>query len=181
MIQEVLFTELFMMVSNTRQFLRRQIKNRIELLLCLVCCSLISSCGQKDKKEHQEPSGVPEEKVVVKVDIPAEIMSSGKAVYDQYCLVCHQADGSGVPGLNAPLIESDYVQGDKEPYLTILLKGSLDGPSLNNGAYANNMPGFVQLKDQELADLASYVRNSFDNTGELITPEEVAEIRNKKD
>ncbi len=153
----------------------------IRSLLIFFGCSLIISCGEKVKKEIEETPVATEEKEVAKIEIPAETMVAGKAVYDQYCLVCHQGDGGGVPGLNAPLIDSKYVQGDKKAYLAILLNGSLDGTSLNNGAYANNMPGFAQLKDQELADLASYVRNSFENQGTLITAEEVAELRTLDD
>ena len=37
----------------------------------------------------------------------------GKTIYTTYCLACHQADGSGVPGLNPPLIKTKWVLGEK--------------------------------------------------------------------
>jgi len=41
-------------------------------------------------------------------------IEKGKLVYEQYCLTCHQVDGSGVPNLNPPLIKTSFVLGDKK-------------------------------------------------------------------
>src|ERR1700759_586074 len=53
----------------------------------------------------------------------------GAALYKKYCLTCHQADGSGVPRMNPPLIKTSYVTGDKTKLISWVLKGSVEkGP-----------------------------------------------------
>ena len=55
--------------------------------------------------------------------VSAALLASGKSVYAQYCLTCHQADGLGVDGLNPPLVKTDYVLGDKTRLVKVLLNG----------------------------------------------------------
>ena len=52
-----------------------------------------------------------------------ESMERGKKVYDNNCLACHQANGSGVPGMNPPLKKTKWVLGDKKTLINIVLKG----------------------------------------------------------
>ncbi|HEU4903858.1 MAG TPA: cytochrome c, partial [Flavisolibacter sp.] len=40
-------------------------------------------------------------------------LDRGKTVYNQFCLTCHQADGSGVPNMNPPLTRTKWVLGAK--------------------------------------------------------------------
>lgn len=100
----------------------------------------------------------------------------GKAVYEQSCLACHQADGSGVPGLAPPLIEGTFVNGDKTKLIQIVLNG-MEGVEIKGETYANPMPAFGYLNDTEIADLLTYLRSNFKNNGEAITASEVAEAR----
>jgi len=88
----------------------------------------------------------------------------GKKVYDLYCLACHQADGGGVPRMNPPLSKTTYVLGDKKALIKIILNG---------------LPHDF-LKDQEIADVLTYVRNSFGNKASLITVAEVKTVRATK-
>src|SRR5215210_6545612 len=66
-------------------------------------------------------------------------MERGKKIYETYCLACHQADGSGVPGLNPPLIKTKWVLGDKKQMITILLKGMEEEIEVNGESYSNVM------------------------------------------
>lgn len=104
---------------------------------------------------------------------------SGKLIFEQNCLACHQADGSGVPGLAPPLIKGVFVNGDKQRLIKIVLEG-LQGVEIRGEHYANPMPAFGYLSDKEVADVLTYVRTSFSNKGEAVTPKEVAGVRSKK-
>lgn len=107
---------------------------------------------------------------------PAE---AGKKVFIKSCLVCHQADGAGVPGLNPPLGKTDWVTGDKRRLINIILKG-LDTPIQVNGEeYANPMPPQPQLTDQEIADVLTYIRSNFGNKASAVTVTEVKNARAK--
>jgi len=104
----------------------------------------------------------------------------GKKVYDLYCLACHQADGGGVPRMNPPLSKTTYVLGDKKALIKIILNG-LDEPiEINGDTYTNVMAPHDFLKDQEIADVLQYVRNSFGNKASLITAAEVKTVRATK-
>jgi len=111
--------------------------------------------------------------------VPKAVMDRGKKVYESTCLACHQADGSGVPNLNPPLIKSNYVTGDQAYLINILLKGLNDEIEVNGEYYGNPMPAQPQLSDQEIADVLTYTRNSFGNRAKAITPAQVAAERKK--
>lgn len=109
--------------------------------------------------------------------IPGERMANGKKVYETYCQSCHMVDGGGVPGLNAPLKQSKYVAGDKKKLIDIVLHGSAALANEPEREYGNIMPSHVALTDQQIADVLTYINNSFDNKGPVITPEEVKSAR----
>lgn len=107
----------------------------------------------------------------------ASIEKGGK-LYEQYCLSCHQGDGTGVPGLNPPLKNSPYVQGNEEELIRIVLNGRTEGVKINGETYTNPMPPFGSvLKDQEIADVLTFVRNSFENKANAISEEQVKAAR----
>jgi mono/diheme cytochrome c family protein len=108
---------------------------------------------------------------------PKPSMDRGGKLYEQYCLSCHQADGSGVPKLNPPLINTSYVTGDKKKLIQWVLKGSEENMPIDGKYYSNNMPPQNYLKDEEIADILTYIRNSFGNKASPITTTDVKNIR----
>jgi mono/diheme cytochrome c family protein len=101
----------------------------------------------------------------------------GAKVYQTYCLSCHQANGMGVPKMTPPLKKTKWVLGDKKELTQMLLKG-LQGEIEIDGQYFNGvMPSQSYLKDQELADVMTYVRNSFGNKAAPISAAEVKKWR----
>jgi len=104
-------------------------------------------------------------------------VENGKKLYEQYCLTCHQADGSGVPKMNPPLIKTSYVSGDKKKLVQWVLRGSTESIPIDGKTYSNNMPPQDYLKDEEIADILTYVRSSFGNKASAITATEVKSIR----
>ena len=102
--------------------------------------------------------------------------TAGAIVYTKNCVVCHQVDGGGVQNLNAPLIKTDFVLGNKGRLITILLKG-MSGVDINGERYSNVMPSHSFLTDKQIADVLTYVRNSFGNEASAVTTSEVTAIR----
>ncbi|WP_311950557.1 c-type cytochrome [Mucilaginibacter terrae] len=100
----------------------------------------------------------------------------GQVVYASNCLVCHMADGGGVPGMNAPLVKTSYVLGSKQSLINVLLKG-MQGVEIDGEEYRNVMPPFTQLTNQQIADVLTYVRNNFGNKAPAITVKDVAAVR----
>ncbi len=100
-------------------------------------------------------------------------MERGKSVYEATCLPCHQEDGAGVPGLNPPLSKVKWVTGDKKTLINVLLQGMDKEITVNGEVYSNMMPAQAHLSDQEIADVLTYVRNSFGNKVSAVTIAEV--------
>lgn len=108
-----------------------------------------------------------------------ESIERGKEVYKKACLACHQPNGEGVPDMNPPLIKTKYVLGDKKKLITIVINGTNEGVVINGETYDNPMPAQPQLTDQQVADVLTYVRNSFGNKASAVTVAEVKKARTK--
>ncbi len=103
----------------------------------------------------------------------------GKVVYEKTCAPCHQPDGDGVPRMNPPLIKTKIVLGAKEKLVQIIVKGFNEEVEINGELYSNPMPAQPQLTNQEIADVLTFVRNSFGNKATAVTVAEVITIRKK--
>src|SRR5688572_25999846 len=114
----------------------------------------------------------PEQKAVDKAQ-----MERGLKVYESSCLGCHQTDGVGVPTLNPPLTKTKWVLGDKKQLITLTLAGMQEPIEVNGETYANPMPSQAHLTDQEIADVLTYIRNSFGNKASAIATADVAKVR----
>jgi mono/diheme cytochrome c family protein len=113
--------------------------------------------------------------------IPAASLASvtrGKVVYASNCLTCHQVDGSGVPNMNPPLIRTKWVLGAKRVLISQVLKGSSGKVEIDGETFHNTMPPLgAALTDQQIADVLTYIRNSFGNRATAVKPEEVKALR----
>lgn len=110
--------------------------------------------------------------------VEIDFMVRGEVVYKKECLVCHQSDGSGVPMMFPPITDSEFINGEHEQLILLVLNG-MKGPIEINGEQYNSImpPMKYHLDDQEIADLLSYLRNSFGNSADTITAAEVAKMR----
>lgn len=103
--------------------------------------------------------------------------ADGQAVYGRTCVTCHQANGQGMPGAFPPLADSEWVSGDKNRVIRIVLHG-LQGPITVKGQQYNNaMTPWKSLSDAEIAAVVSYVRSNFGNNASPVTAQEVAAQR----
>ena len=110
--------------------------------------------------------------------IPLTRAQLGKRVFDTTCIACHQATGLGVPGQYPPLVGSEWALGSEERIIRIVLHG-LNGPITVEGKEYNNImaPLGEALKDEQIANVISYVRASWGNNAPEVTPEAVAKVR----
>jgi len=106
-------------------------------------------------------------------------ITRGQVVYTKFCLTCHQVDGSGVPNLNPPLIQTKWTLGSKTVLIEQVLKGSNGKVEIDGDTFHNTMPPLATLTDQQIADVLTYVRNNFGNKASTVTPAEVKAVRAK--
>ena len=102
----------------------------------------------------------------------------GSKVFTTTCVVCHQLDGAGKEQLYPPLAGSEWVQGDENKLIRIIL-GGLTGPVEVAGETFNGaMPGWGPvLEDKDIAAVATYIRSSWGNKAAPITEAKVKSIR----
>jgi len=135
----------------------------------------------QSKTPVTKPASVVAKKPVVasKSTAVTKSIAAGKAIYMQSCVACHQVDGGGVQNLNPPLIKTSYVLGSPQKIINVLLKGLSQQP-VDGERYSNAMPPYNYLSDKQIADVLTFVRNSFGNKASAITPEQVKTVRGKK-
>ena len=111
-------------------------------------------------------------------DLKASV-SRGAKVYKATCIACHQADGLGVQRMNPPLVKTKWVLGDKKALAKIVINGLKGGEiEIDGDEFHNPMPPMgAQLNDQEIADVLTYVRNSFGNKASAVTVADVKAAR----
>jgi mono/diheme cytochrome c family protein len=101
--------------------------------------------------------------------------SKGEQIYKEKCIVCHQADGKGLPGAFPPLAGSDYLLADKVRAVAQVLNGSNMEITVNKVKYVAPMPPQVNTKEDAVA-IINYVLNNFGNKGGQVTLEEVKDV-----
>lgn len=99
-------------------------------------------------------------------------------VFTTYCRTCHQNNGLGDGSRFPPLVESEWVNGDKTKLINIVMNG-LTGPITVKGtSYNEAMPAHgTFLSDKQIADVLTYIRANFNNTSDAVSESEVAAVR----
>jgi nitrite reductase (NO-forming) len=93
------------------------------------------------------------------------------------CIACHQADGEGVEKTFPPLNKSDWLSRNRTDSIKVVLKGLVGPIKVLGKGYNGAMPAQENLKDQQIADVLNFTRNSWNNQLGDITKEEVAKVR----
>jgi nitrite reductase (NO-forming) len=109
--------------------------------------------------------------------VPEQI-KSGKELFGRTCFACHQPEGQGVPNAFPPLAKSDFLNANPDRAIGAVLHG-LSGEITVNGKKFNNVMTSQNLTDEEVADVLTYVYNSWGNNKTVITPAKVKAVRAK--
>ena len=101
----------------------------------------------------------------------------GQSIYNTFCVSCHQSDGKGDSARFPPLAGADWVTGDKERLIDLLINGLQGEIEVNGLIYDGVMPHHKFLKDEQIADVLTYIRTNFGNQASEITTDEVKKYR----
>lgn len=117
----------------------------------------------------------------IKDNLSIKVMGEGAKLYTTYCASCHQINGKGDGTRNPPLAGSEWVTGDNERLIQVVLHG-LSGPITVNGVgYNEAMPAHGYLSDGKIVSILNYIRKSWGNHADDISTSEVILNRNSKD
>jgi len=104
--------------------------------------------------------------------------TSGAQVYSMTCAACHQATGAGLAVQYPPLASSEFVTGDEQRLIHIVLRGLTGEIEVEGEMFKGEMPGWAPaLNDAQVAAVLTYIRKSFGNNAPPITAELVAKVR----
>lgn len=155
---------------------------------------MLKVTGDEDKKVYsgikQEGIYLPEgasiqtmpkvagEKVIIstKEKSLAQKLSDGKQVYMKTCFACHQAEGQGIPNAFPPLSKSDYLNANVERAIEIIKHGKT-GEIIVNGKKYNSVMTAQNITDVEIADVLTYIYNSWGNNKTNVTVERVKKVK----
>jgi mono/diheme cytochrome c family protein len=136
-----------------------------------------------EEKEKPEVVTVPTH--LTGADVKAYKLGAEVFKREAHCSTCHQPQGAGLANIYPPLVGSPWVTGDETRLIKLTLHG-LWGPIEVNGVTYDPSKGVPPmtafksiLKDNELAGVLTYIRNSWGNKATAITPEQVKQVRDE--
>jgi len=106
-----------------------------------------------------------------------EQMKRGLAVYSRTCIACHQPTGKGLPPVFPSIAETPIVVGNPELPIKFILQGLIGPITVAGMTYNSMMPPVAGVNDQDIADVLTYVRQSFGNKGNPVSVEQVKAVR----
>ncbi|MBV6644456.1 MAG: cytochrome c [Cyclobacteriaceae bacterium] len=102
-----------------------------------------------------------------------QYLVQGKELYGTYCMNCHQENGQGLARLYPPLAKSDYLFNNIPRAACIVKNGQSKGITVNGVEYNQMMPGLGHLSNLEIAEILTYVTNSWGNENGLVSVQNV--------
>lgn len=126
--------------------------------------------------QEMPDEGTATDKVATKKSL-AEKIESGRQIYTNTCFACHQANGEGIANAFPPLANSDYLNADVNRSIDIVLNGKTGEITVNGEKY-NSIMTKQTLTNDEVADVLTYVYNSWGNNKANVTSSQVAQVKN---
>ena len=104
---------------------------------------------------------------------------AGERHYNTFCGACHQRDGKGDGNRFPPLNESEWVNGDPQELIDLVLYG-MEGPITVKGIpYNGIMPAHDHLDNETVAQILTYIRQSFGNDASAIREQGIRYARGR--
>lgn len=152
----------------------------IKTLTLLVTILILTSCGgTKQENTSSEGPSQKEESASASASVvedPVKLQQyivQGKQLYLTYCMNCHQGEGTGLAQLYPPLAGSDYLLSDLPRAACIIKNGAMKEMTVNGKVYNQMMPGNPSLTPLEIAEILTYVSNSWGNEAGISNVKEV--------
>ena len=102
----------------------------------------------------------------------SELFEQGQKIYESTCIDCHRSNGEGLPDVFPALKGDPFVMGEPTPVIQTILAG--------RKGKIGKMPSWQdKFSDQQIAAVATFIRNNWGNKAEAVAPEMVAKNRKK--
>jgi len=125
--------------------------------IVFILLAVLSSCGNKEPKFQQ-------------------YYVQGEQLYIKHCSNCHQKNGEGLGLLYPPLRGSDFMTGKLNEVLCMMKNGRSGELVVNGMSFNQPMPGNPLLTDLEVAEIATYIYNTWGHEQGLVSVQEATEV-----
>lgn len=132
-------------------------------------CVFLLACSSSDKKTNDSSPKF------------QQYYNQGELLYQKNCSNCHQKNGSGLGKLYPPLDSSDFMQKNFEDVICLIRYGKKGELVVNGVTFNQPMPGIPTLTDLEIAEIATYIYNSWSNNRGIIEVTEVSSLQKNCD
>ncbi|MBL3655053.1 c-type cytochrome [Fulvivirga sediminis] len=150
------------------------------LLVLVTACTFLLSCGKSSNSSSESGSIIKEaekEPMVSKGDAKLDqYIYAGKELYDTHCSNCHQENGEGLASLYPPIKNSDYLDGRMKEVPCIIKNGIYGEITVNGKVFDQVMPGNFRLTDLEIAEITTFIYNSWGRSEGILNVKEVNKI-----
>lgn len=102
--------------------------------------------------------------------------NQGEELYTQHCSNCHQKNGKGLGRIYPPLDSADFLNNNFNSVICLMRNGMEGSITVNQVEFNQRMPGIPTLSDLEIAEIATYIYNTWDNKRGLVDVKEVTPI-----
>lgn len=142
--------------------------------------------GDKDKFGKADLAFMEGRKSRTYIKMPDEIKDNlgkggemeGLILYQSYCASCHQRDGRGDNSRYPPLAGSEWVTGDRQRLIRILLQGLQGEIQVNGRTYNGVMPAHgAFLDDHAIASILTFIQGAYNKVHTPIASDEVTKVR----
>ncbi|MEY4777031.1 MAG: hypothetical protein RL759_1544 [Verrucomicrobiota bacterium] len=129
------------------------------------------------RKSAAAPAPAPASESAAFVKADDEQMKRGLAVYSRTCIACHQPTGKGLAPVFPSIAGVPIVNGDATLPIKFILHGLMGPITVDGVTYNSMMPPVAGVSDQDVADVLTYVRQSFGNKSNPVTADQVKAVR----
>jgi cytochrome c551 len=105
----------------------------------------------------------------------------GEQLYEKNCSNCHQKNGAGLGLLYPPLNKSDFMDNHFEEVICIMRNGKEGELIVNGKSFNKQMKGISTLTDLEIAEIATYIYNTWGRQHGIVEVQEASRILSKCD
>jgi mono/diheme cytochrome c family protein len=127
-------------------------------------CVLLSYCTTKTDKAPNSSAKF------------TQYYNQGEQLYEKNCSNCHQKNGTGLGRLYPPLNKSDYMSKNFDAVICLMRFGKKGELTVNGISFNQEMPGIPTLTDLEIAEIATYIYNTWEHQRGMIEVKAVSRI-----
>lgn len=132
---------------------------------------------QLPPREGRQQAWTPREDTTTAQLRAGDYSTPGALAYSEHCQACHRADGLGAPRVYPALAGNSIVFSDDPSSLIQVTLAGGRTPETPHDRMAFTMPGFAHIPNAELADIMTFIRNSWGNHASAVSADDIARMR----